>query len=100
MVPDHQPGAVAADVEPVELADQFGDLALAQVEPLQDRPRRIVLGAGAALAEHAGHRLAQPGQPVLDGTQPGVPGLDHGHAYHAAGETFGVHGNLGPFGRI
>ena len=55
---DHQPGAVAADVEPVELADQFGDFALAQVEPFQDRTRRLVVRVGDPLAEHPGHRLA------------------------------------------
>ena len=97
---DHQPGAVAADVEPVELAGQFGDFALAQVEPFQDRTRRVVIGAGGPLAEHPGHRLAQPGEPALHGSQPRVPGLDHGDGHHAAGDTFGVDRHLGSFGGI
>jgi hypothetical protein len=95
-----EPCAIAADVEPVELADQLGDFALAQVESLQDRPRRVVLWAGGTLAEHPGDRLAQPGEPALHRAQSAVPGLDHGNAHHAARDAVGVDGYLGPFGVI
>ncbi len=100
VVPDDQLGAIAADLEPVEFVGQLGDLALAQVEPLQRGARRVILDARGALAQHAGDRLAQPGQAALDRGQAGVPGLGHGHAHHAAGQAVGVDGDHGPFGRI
>ncbi len=55
---DRQTGAVSADVEPVEFRDQFGHLALAQVETLEQRPLGVVLGVRGALAEDSGHGLA------------------------------------------
>src|SRR5260370_1131858 len=81
--PGHQPGPGAADVEPVELADQFGDLALAQVEPLQGGPRRVVVHVRLALAEDAGYGLTQPGEAVLDRPQSRAPRLGHGQPFHA-----------------
>ena len=78
-----QPGAVAADVEPVDLAGDLGDLALAQVVPFQGRARRVVVQVGAALAEHAGDLGAAPGQAALDRPQAGVAGLDHRDRHHA-----------------
>jgi hypothetical protein len=38
-IADDQPRAVAADVEPVDLGGDLGDLALAQVEPFQGGTR-------------------------------------------------------------
>ena len=38
--------------------------------------------------------------PPFTARSPRVPGLDHGDAHHAAGDTVGVDGYLGPFGVI
>src|SRR6185437_14576350 len=100
LIHEHEPGAVAADVEPVELAGELGDLALAQVEPLQNRPRRVVFGAGDTLAEHPGDRLAQPGKPALHRAQRRVPGFDYGDTHHATRDTVGVDRYLATFGAI
>src|SRR5512146_494808 len=98
MVLDHQAGAIPADVEPVKLSHELGYLAFTQVEPLEERPRRVVLRARGPLAENPGDGLAQPDQTALDRTQPGVPGLDHRDGDHTAREAVGIHGYLDPFG--
>ena len=97
VVADDDPGAVAADAEPVQPAGQLLDLALAQVEALQRRTRPVVVRAGAALAEHAGDRLAQPRQPALDRAQGAVTRLLHREGHHPPGQAVRVDrdGHLG-----
>jgi hypothetical protein len=85
VVADDDPGAVAADAEPVQLACQLLDLALAQVETLQRRTRPVVVRAGATLAEHAGDRGAQPHQAALDRAQGAVTRLLHREGHHPPG---------------
>ena len=95
-----QPRAVAADVEPVDLAGDLGDLALAQVEPFQSRAREGVVQVRAALAEHAGDLGAAPDQAALDRAQAGVAGLDDRHRHHAVRQAGGVDRHRGRLGRV
>ena len=95
-VAHHQPGAVSAGLEPVHVVGQLGCFPPAEVEPLDDRPRRVVGGLGAADAEVSGERLAQPGQAVLDSPQARVAALRHGQRHDTVGHALGVHAHRWP----
>ncbi len=90
-VPDDQPLAVPADLEPVQPGDQLGGLAPAEVEALQDRPGLAAVRHRGALAEHPDDRLPEPGQPARDRAQRGVARLRDRHAEHPPGQPGQVH---------
>ncbi len=90
-IPDHQPPAVPAHLEPVGLAGHLGALAAAEVEALERGPRRLVIALRATLTQVAGQRLAQPGQPGPDRAQRGVAGLRHRHRHDPGRQPGQIH---------
>ncbi|GHI33689.1 hypothetical protein Sdagh_54190 [Streptomyces daghestanicus] len=94
LVEDDEPGAVAADREPVEVVDQFGLAGLGGAEVLQGGPFAGVVRVGEGLAERAGDRPAQPDQAAVgDRVQRGVLGRGDRERRHPARQPLDLDGD-------